>query len=182
MTAHYKLTNKQSGDTIVEVMLATVIMSVIVSASFALVNRASRINQVSSERSEATNAMQSQAETLRLWRDAAIGQNGDAERWEQIKKDKLNDAGAVGSNNECANFLSGGTDPTGDKAFYFGDDLSLISFATPNIDAPNIDGRYFVWVEGFTGNGYIDFYVHSCWQGPGGTGPQQGSLVYRLAQ
>jgi len=180
MTAQYKTKRRQAGDTIIEVMLATVIMSIVVMAAFALVNRASRINQVSSERSEATNAMQFQAEALRQSRDSE-----DQEVWRLItgggEGTFLSD-GTGGSSN-CFSFINDSEDPSpvrGDAwPYYFDDGLTLQNLSLSS-GSGNV-GRYYVWIEGYRGGtDYQDFFIHSCWEGPGGTGPQQASLFYRL--
>lgn len=175
--------SKQRGDTLVEVMLATVIMSIVVTASFALINRASRINQVSSERSDAANAMQTQAEILRLLRDKSFNSEAEDITWQQIKDDRVL-PGDGQSNNECLAFLRGETDNlTGSGAFYIDPNTQEVTDFNSSQPA-NFNDLHYVWIEAFQPTGasdnYINFYVHACWQGPGGTGPQQASLIYRL--
>ncbi len=173
-----KFKNNQRGDTLVEVLLATVIFSIVISASFALVNRSSRINQVSSERSEAASLMQTQAETLRLYRDL-----GDANPvWDLIQTEKVQSTSPT--TNNCFNFLDGvDASPSQSASFFFDEDSNRQDFS-PILANGNFD-RYYIWIEGYSSgdtvnDDLVDFYVHACWQGPGGTGPQQASLVYRL--
>lgn len=180
MSVLTKFIKNQRGDTIVEVMLATVIMSVVVASSFTLVNRASRINQVSSERSDAVNAMQSQAELLRFYRNTSE----DSVVWDSSIV-AIAQTNSAPTPNACEDFLAGAVSgPSASaSAFYFNDSQALTSF-TP-ASGSNV-GRYYVWIEGYKStsapnNDYVDFFIHSCWQGPGGTGPQKASLIYRLA-
>jgi prepilin-type N-terminal cleavage/methylation domain-containing protein len=60
-----KLLN-QAGDTIIEVLLAVTILGVVVSATYAVSNRASRIGQTAQERSEAVRLGEQQLEMVRI--------------------------------------------------------------------------------------------------------------------
>src|SRR6476469_6227380 len=59
----------QRGDTLIEVILALAILSMVLFASFNLVNTGFQVSQVSKERSQVDALMQEQAEALRSFRD-----------------------------------------------------------------------------------------------------------------
>ncbi len=59
----------QRGDTLIEVTIATIIIGIILSSAYVLGNKAFQLGQLSKERSQAAQIMQSQAEGLRSLRD-----------------------------------------------------------------------------------------------------------------
>ncbi len=59
----------ETGDTLVEVLLAITALASVIGMSYSISTRAQRIAQLSQERSEATNVAQEQAERLRRMRD-----------------------------------------------------------------------------------------------------------------
>lgn len=180
------LKHNQLGDTLVEVLLATVIMSIVVMASYALVNRATRLNQLSSERSEAVAAMQFQAETLRFYRD---NKDKYPNLWDSISEEHSEGPQI----NRCEEYYSNGSglelpDDGGGGSFYFDNNRERVAF-NPSSKRDSKDGnfgnRYFIWVDPYlrsegSPTEYVDFYIHSCWMGPAGTGPQKSSLIYRM--
>jgi type II secretory pathway component PulJ len=188
MTVAPKFKRSQSGDTLVEVMLATIIMSIVVMSAFALVNRATRINQLSSERAQAATAMQFQAEKLRSLRNAC---EEDSCEWRDavLNPEEIQVLNDQASSNTCQEFISSdtGSGIGSEKSRYFNQEGQLTEFQASDKNSPNVE-RYFIWFDSFalsqpvTQSDFVEFYVHACWQGPGGTGPQQASLVYRLAK
>ncbi len=60
---------RQSGDTLVEVVMAAAILSVVMATSFNIANLSFRLGVQARERSEAVRLVQEQAERLHLYRD-----------------------------------------------------------------------------------------------------------------
>lgn len=65
-----KLFRRQEGDTLIEVVIATVIIGVILFSAYSLSTKAFQLGQSSKERSQATQVLQEQAEALRSLRDS----------------------------------------------------------------------------------------------------------------
>lgn len=60
----------QRGDTLVEVMIATAILTVVLAASYNIAGAVFRLGQSAKERTQAANLIQEQAEALRSFRDS----------------------------------------------------------------------------------------------------------------
>lgn len=65
-----KFFRQQKGDTLIEVVIATVIIGVILFSAYSLSTKAFQLGQSSKERSQATQVLQEQAEALRSLRDS----------------------------------------------------------------------------------------------------------------
>lgn len=64
-----KLFSNQKGDTLIEVMIATVIVGLILTTAYVLSTKAFQLGQSAKERSQAAQLLQEQAEGLRSLRD-----------------------------------------------------------------------------------------------------------------
>lgn len=78
---------KERGDTLIEVVMATAIMTVLLVTAYNVANLAFRVGVQARERTEAIHVVQSQAERLRAWRDQlvqgidpATGQQSDSSK------------------------------------------------------------------------------------------------------
>ena len=160
------------GDTIVEVLLATVVISVVIAGAYALTNRATRINQTALERTNVSNAMREQIELVRGARTAGA----DTDVWQAISARAINSPPDYST---CASPSS---------AFFIDptlNDYYNSSFVQSYGGAINYNGLFRVWIEAFqpsSNSGYIDFHVRSCWEGIGGEHEQNASLVMRIAE
>lgn len=70
-----KLLSRQKGDTLIEVVIATVIIGVILFSAYTLSTKAFQLGQSAKERSQATQVLQEQAEALRSLRDSGTWTN-----------------------------------------------------------------------------------------------------------
>lgn len=66
----------QHGDTLVEVILAVAILSVVLIGAFSVANRSFLVGQSAKERTQASSLMQEQVEALRSYRDS-VSWNSD---------------------------------------------------------------------------------------------------------
>jgi type II secretory pathway pseudopilin PulG len=152
----------QRGDTIIEVLLATVVISVVIAGAYTLTNRATRINQTAFERTIVTNYMQAQIEKARA---ARIFSSGDSGLWRDVLDKETSTAPDYS-----------GCNP-GSEAFYIDGD-TVMGFS----GSPNFDGLYRIWLEAYAPTtDYIDIHVRACWQGIGGEAEQRSALVMRMA-
>ena len=186
--------NSDRGDTLVEVLLALTILSVVIVSSLVLMNRGQAVALNSLERSQVQNLISEQGQMLSYVRDAyadvlAGGQTPQAgtaaEIWQTIMSTYTTTPNtdvctAAGAPNRAAGsfYLTYNTAPAANP-------VSI----TPYLGAPAatfaMPGQG-LWVEAqsFSGAGvnkpYVDFFIKGCWQ-PSGTGANQESKnVVRL--
>lgn len=177
----------QRGDTLVEVLLATAVLSIVLAGAFSLSTRALRLNQTATERTEVVNKMREQTEMLQL-----IHTN----RTKYINLWKVINDKAIGDEFYFELFVDPATnnftlqDPNGFNTSvvlaetyvveYDGTVLAPVDSYGPNgqTDLFNIRVRR----ETDPSLDYIDFSVLADWEGIGGLGTQSGASVLRLAK
>lgn len=171
------LHRKQAGDTLVEVLLATVIMSVVISSAYALANRSTRFNQAAFERSEVTNMLQQQAEYLRAVRSS------DKEAWDDVWSRTVT-SGPTYTQTQCASETNfAGINPS--NAFYMtetGSSPVEIQSQT-GVLRPANKPNYTIWIRAKLISPTIDvadFTIHGCWPGLGSDANNYSALVLRL--
>lgn len=147
------------GDTIIEVLLAMTLLTLILFISWGLVNRTTQISLAARKRVEMVNQVKEQAEILK----ATYAANGG----------KINSSLALGptSINDyddafCSNPDVVGLNPTG--AFHF--DSGTVKRDIPKLVENNPGSK--VWIQRNAGSGagvdqYTDFFVRACWQAVG---------------
>ena len=163
-----------AGDTIVEVLLATVIMSFVVVGAYTLTNRSTRANQTAYEKTIVSNLMREQLETIRSIQAVASSQQA----WQDIQT-YVQTTGPTPSlpSVDCLPSVDAFTV---DNTVSDYDDIDLIKDFAPT---PNL---YQIWVIAYqppiANSEYIDFHAVACWQGIGGEGLQRTSFVLRLVE
>lgn len=173
MLRHMKLS--QRGDTLVEVLLATVVISVVIMGAYTLTNRATRINQTAIERTTATNLVRQQLEFMRGMHTYGQGQAA----WTEL----VGNIGTTPPSYTNCQPTPGLTAFSANTALGYSDANTINTY---NIANDNND-IYKVWVEAFRPNSslqYVDLHVRACWQGIGNTGDlgtQRAASVLRLS-
>jgi len=162
------------GDTMVEVLLASVILSIVLAGAYGLSSRATRLNQSSYERTKASNLIQEQIEYLRA------AQNEDGNAWRDI----TNPALGVEAYWECRDTSTEVYPENQDYEFFLsgdGDDV-ILENTNPQGENYKTDGLFYTWIakQNDGSSGYIDFYIYTCWEGLGGIGDQATGTVMRL--
>jgi type II secretory pathway pseudopilin PulG len=163
---------REQGDTIVEVLLATIVIAVVLTGAYALTNRATRINQSAIERTEVSNLLKQQIEIIRGSRSSAA----DSRVWLDVK------AKAVTTPPNYSVTCPVAAPPA--NAFYFNQPTGSFSFDSSGLvqsGIGNFGNFYNVWVEAVSYGSYIDFHVRACWEGIGDIPEQNSALVMRLA-
>jgi len=162
------------GDTIIEVLLASVILSIVLAGAYSLSSRATRLNQASYERTRAANLVQEQAELLRsLNKNDLVGWNDVTSRGKQ----SYYDCRAPGDSVVIP-------DTSVYKGFFYLEGDVAASSITVNDGYKDTDNIYHTWVARSNdgSEGYQDFYVYTCWEGLGTIGNQVSGAVIRLEQ
>lgn len=169
---------RNQGDTIVEVLLATVVLSIVLAAAYNLTNRATKINQLAHERAQVTGYMQRQAEYLKALKTNDTSSPG--EPWDDV----VAKSSGTPSYFDCSSQdLSNLSSIIPSEAFYVAYDSGSDSFVVTD-GFENIPPFYNVWVTGErkdSGNHeYIDFYVYGCWEGADRGINQEAGFVSRI--
>lgn len=192
----------QRGDTLIEVLLAIVILSAVVVGTIAFMNRGHAMALDSLERSEVTAFMTEQSEILQYIRntydDASVADRGNypANLW---KNDNASEPGYL-MNKVAANVNSAGCE-VNSRPFYLKktiDGGGMVSVTVEDFDAstrdefsPNFVSTYAhpgsgLWVEaerpasGTGGIDYIDFHIKACWRSLSGGPKAEAKTIVRL--
>lgn len=159
-----KQTHNEKGDTLVEVLLVTAILSMIVVGANLLMNRAFGGTQAALEHTLVRQSIEGQVEMLTFARDQAIASPGSpaANVWTNEILPLAD--GSVSPYGSC---LTGG-DP---RRFYLEMDGGTTLDATTGPAAANgiAQAGRGVWVEAYRpspSTNYIDFHVYGCWEAP----------------
>ncbi len=151
----------QRGDTIVEVLVATVVISTVMAATFTLTNKATRINQAAQERTDVSNLMREQAELVKK----GMVDNG---------RPSTTPLGQIATivPTACRGIGSG----TGFNATASGTSTTYAS------GPKKIGNFYYIWVErpASLNADSIDFTVRACWPGAGKVPVNISGLVIRV--
>jgi len=183
--------NHQRGDTIVEVLVATVVLTIVLAGAYTVANRSTRINQTSIERTEVANQLTEQAELLRAMRSTHNTSDPSLSWWDEILAKGYGGVGA----HDCAPPPAGGrsfflTANTSDETqlgrpYDFnrggGDGLGITADAYSDLfdvwiiaeDSPNDS-------LGSTIDDQRVFHIRGCWDGIGGEGVQRAEIILRL--
>lgn len=169
---------KQRGDTLVEVLMSLMVLSIAIVGAVTLMSRGMQSAQIALEHSQARQEVNRQLELLRYLRDqyAVNSASADGVVWASV---------IASSNNAATNY--DGCNVTTAKAgtaFYlqrvsgvvqrtnFDPALKPTTYATA--------GRG-LWIETTPSNGispaYVDIVVRACWTGSGSTGGEQRTVT-----
>lgn len=154
---------EERGDTIIEVLLAMTLLTLILFTSWGLVNRATQLNLAARKRIDMVNQLKEQAEILKV--KYASNKGSLVTMTDELKVQASNAAVPV-STNYKTNFCSqpenvGGASSAG---FHFNTSAEAVNQGK-KIDE---NGSSFVWIERVNGSGYSDFYIRGCWLTSGG--------------
>lgn len=172
----------ESGDTLIEVLLAMVILSVIIVGAMTMMNTGVAANRNATEHTIVRQQLNAQSEQLNYLRDQFSDKTNPVavNQWTTIINSYLKNTGATDAND--------GSCSVGSKAFYLNNTTAGIKPGVPVVTAYNetnkpetyaVAGRG-MWIEAFRpssgGVPYIDFVIRACWEPSGG-----GSVLQREA-
>lgn len=176
------------GDTIVEVLLATALLSAILFGSWAIVNRASQISLAARQRVYMVDQLKEQAEIIKAYYAAPGGRAGisagtfGADPAPAVLVSEVNDNPCDSTRDNATKEINA-TLPA--SSFYFDSDAKLKS-QMKSVDS--FDNAR-VWVQRVetenTTNpaaSYNDFYIQACWLSTGGGEQKEDNskLIVRL--
>lgn len=172
----FVLRRNRAGDTLVEVLLATVILSTVVASAYTLANRATRVNLASYEKTKMSSALQEQAELLRTVRDAG------GTTWDEIWDTATT---STSDGTDCKTVTDFDAFPTETNYFI----LTIPNAATGEIvrelgtGVPSNNTFARVWIQPVRPSSvtdYTDFGIYGCWPAQGGDVNNFSGLVLRL--
>lgn len=175
----------ESGDTLVEVLIATAILAAAVVGGLGVMNFGFGVILNSIERTQVQAGVNSQLSLIQYARDAYARANRDGSAGAaKIWADIVNNATGTYSKDVCSGVGVPATDP-GRNPFYVKEDGSVytpLTFPLSAVTTTPTAGTG-LWVEAVrptpTTN-YIDFYVKACWQPSAGTTNQESRSAMRL--
>lgn len=163
---------RESGDTLIEVLMAIAIISIVIVGAYNITNQGLRIEQNAIERTQASQTISGQAEALRTIRDLAANGNTAAKaNWTTILSRTVTTAPNYAT---CA--VSGNASP-----FYLDANSTTVVNTGTTISSASKYLTY--WVEAQrspSSSSYVDFHVRGCWQAVGEANRQSISTVVRL--
>lgn len=199
---------KTRGDTLVEVLFATAVFSLVAVSCLAIMNQGAATAQRAFEITLVRNEIDAQAETLRFLNasyvaayqpgQASSAYSGPARQWknmdEKITED--NPISSFGSGSTCPTIPDGSFILNARRAMYI--DPSTLkptaarTFSQVVYDTntpPVVLSSEGIWIEATKvwpkGNnqdnvGYIDFHIRTCWDSPGQSAPVTLGTIVRL--
>jgi len=198
-------TGKNRGDTIVEVMFAITIFSLVVVSGLAIMNQGTYTAQRSLEISLVRSQIDAQAETLRFLNSSYIAAyNGEsatynddtpAQQWKLIQN-------KIKNIKQVSEFGNVSTCPEPDDSTSFILDFKNAKFIDSKLDKATTFSRVVydsnnvltsaegIWIEAISssdvndndqdGAGYVDFHIRACWDSPGQIMPVTLGTIVRL--
>lgn len=183
--------SSQRGDTLIEVMLAIVILSAATLAGFSVMNKGVAISYGVLERTETRSRVSQQLELLTYIRDqyaqSIAGGSGAANYpatlWTDIRNNRASDPTSANSTAPSTCTPSALARP-----FFIEqnpDTTYKLTNYTPSTPATTPTPGTGMWIEavpspGATAVGYIDFYIKSCWDSVAGGSNETISSTVRL--
>jgi len=165
------LKKNQAGDTILEVLIAVAVLSLVLTSSFALANRSTQANRQAAERSEASKIAQQEIEKLKLFMSSP-GVTIPAEGQYFCMNDDATGIIDLGD--------------TGDAPIVPNDDRSFVSSAYTRAVADGcVDGNndlYYKLIQRGTGNNNTTYTAYIRWPAATGNGVDQATIVHRINQ
>lgn len=178
MLARHK--KSQRGDSLVEVILAISVLSLVIALSWSIVNRSLQISLVARQRVVMVNALKEQAEILQAHyasdtvRSNVMSGSIISVLYASTESDI--------PNNPCGSLQGDGTINAA-HAFHFNDRAEVTAGAKDEVKG--YPGSH-LWVQraegpGSLGGAYVDFYVRACWDTVGSNDKTDSShFVVRL--
>ena len=188
----------RKGDTLIEVMLAFSLFTMVAIGGLALMNSGVSKTQATLQLTMARNAIDSQAEALRYINSLAVAGSGsnDAGLWNAVT------SSIVGSASDLS-LCPSNRSQFPSSAFILGYDngsrISRIDTTRLNpattfprliwrseddtnnlAEKANFVGAEGLWIEAVKGSGYYDFHIRACWTAPGESSPTTLGTIVRL--
>lgn len=182
----YKRHNTETGDTLIEVLLAMVILSMIIVGAMTMMNTGVAANRNATEHTIVRQSLNSQIEQLNYLRDQYTDKTNPVAvaQWTAIMNSYVKSSGVSDVND--------GSCTVGGQAFYLNNTAAGVKPGVPMTTAYNESNKpetfasagQGMWIEAFRsasgGVPYIDFVIRACWEPSSGSVTQREATVVRL--
>ncbi|NTW62089.1 type II secretion system protein [Candidatus Saccharibacteria bacterium] len=196
--------NENRGDTIVEVMFALAIFSLVAVGSLSIMNQGAATAQRALEITLVRNEIDAQAEALRFLNSSYIANfqrgsasytNSGAEQWRQILDNTVTTPSAWNTASSCPDNPSKSFVVNTRKATLVTNTSVIVpaetSFSQVYYDGANTMSKAEgIWIEAIDPNvttdnnqgdaDYVDFHIRACWDSPGQSVPVTLGTIVRL--
>lgn len=196
--------NKSRGDTLIEVLFAITIFSLVAVGSISIMNQGTATSQRALEITLVRQEIDAQAETLRFlnasfiadYQSGATSYTGPAEQWRLIQNStiltpsSLNTGSATCPSPQPGSFILDTRNaifvPAAPNKLNPPKTFSQVRFDLVSGQVSSAEG---IWIEavrsatspGYQSNaGYIDFHIRACWDSPGQSVPVTIGTIVRL--
>lgn len=202
-------TNRQAGDTIIEVMFAFAIFAMVAVGSLAIMNQATATAQRSLEVTLVRQQIDAQAEALRYIQQAYVASfdrnvapTGTAAEWVKITNRATGKGASLASPFGATNGNLCPAATPGEKPFILNTHTASLWSSVPAMTPPtgvsvppfsqviynadsSIAAAYGIWIEAIPsatveGTGFVDFHIRACWDSVGSRAPVTLGTIVRL--
>jgi prepilin-type N-terminal cleavage/methylation domain-containing protein len=177
--------NMQRGDTLVEVLMAVVILSIVIVGAITMMARGLNAAQTAVEHTQVRLSTSSQAEILRYLRDGYLQDpnSNPGQVWSSLFTGSPVYANGTASSSAGACAVTSGK--TGFYLEQAGANITAQTFDAGNQPTTVATPGQGLWIEATRSAGgispaYVDFQLRACWSGVGSSVPQQTVTVVRL--
>ncbi|MEI7689633.1 MAG: prepilin-type N-terminal cleavage/methylation domain-containing protein [Candidatus Saccharibacteria bacterium] len=200
------LDSRSRGDTLIEVLFAIAIFSLVVVGSLAIMNQGTAASQRALEITMVRNEIDAQAETLRFlnasyvsaYASGVYADDSPASQWEAMKQYMASSPLSSSSGGDGCQIPANGKfildtrnakfmPQTSNVAFNVAQTFSQVTYDSTSQKIKTADG---IWIEamapvitlndGQKSADYIDFYIRACWNSPGQSVPVTIGTIVRL--
>ncbi len=176
--------NRESGDTLVEVLIATAVLAAAVVGGLGIMNFGFGLILNSIERTQVQAGINSQLSLIQYARDAYVraDRDGTVAGGPAVWQAVLDNATSSYSKDVCTGVGVPATN-SGRNPFYIKDDGTAYQAGVPATATSAPTAGSGLWVEAVRPSvttNYIDFYVKACWQPSAGTTNQESRSAMRL--
>jgi type II secretory pathway pseudopilin PulG len=174
---------RERGDTLIEVIFATAVLSLIIVIALSVMNAGTAQAERAVEGTFVRQGIDSQTAMLRFARDAYVDKEAGADVLWSGPNGILNQRSSSILDFSQLATTQPNCKPTNNKAFWLDTQGGLVTvntiFSAPTTYAAPGNG---MWIEATpTGTAnYVDFYIYACWSAPNGVGNSTSGTVVRL--
>lgn len=193
--------SKNRGDTLIEVLFATAIFSLVAVGALSIMNQGTATSLRALEITLVRQEIDSQAETLRFlnasyisaYQSGATSYSGSAEQWSKIRNKTVESVSAFGAGSACEKPLGSFILNTRTATFSSTTTINLAqTYSQVHYNDANnvIVAAEGIWIEAVsmdtssypdqTNASYIDFHIRACWDSPGQSVPVTLGTIVRL--
>lgn len=177
--------SNQKGDTLVEVLMSIVVLSMVIVGSITVMSRGLKASQLAVEHTQVRFQINAQLEMLKYLRDGYIRDHDSTagQTWTGLFSGAPTYANTVNSN-----YSETSCDVTSGKTGFYltqaGGVVSPNQFNTSNIPTTYATPGQGMWVELTRSTGispaYVDVLIRGCWTGIGDSAQQRSVTAMRL--